>query len=68
MEENFNDYVCKKFPTDSRLGTSGIIHIEFVKKSKQADCHSLFQNRSNYKVYVLIGLPVLKWAKKLIGP
>ena len=36
MEEKFNEYVLKKFPTDSRRGTSGVIHIEFGTRIK--DC------------------------------
>ena len=36
MEKKFNDYVFKKFPTDSKRGTSGVIHIEFGRKIK--DC------------------------------
>ena len=36
MEETFNDYVYKKFPTDNKRGTSGVIHIELGRKIK--DC------------------------------
>ena len=35
MEEKFNDYIYKKFPTDSRW-TSGITHIEFGRKVKDS--------------------------------
>ena len=36
MEETFNNYVLKKFPANSKRGTSGMIHTEFGRKIQ--DC------------------------------
>ena len=36
MEETFNNYVLKKFPANSKRGTSGVIHTEFGRKIQ--DC------------------------------
>ena len=52
MEEEFNQYVLKRFPTNEKRGTSGVIHIELGRKIK--DClrnPSLFS--ANFRHYVI---------------